>query len=175
MKRWPVFALVLLVLGLFLFLIGKPATLSVVIPESAASTSTSVESIEPPPMAAGPRIKISSVNIPVELARTPAEVQKGLSGRLSLDQDKGMLFLFAKPDTYSFWMPDMHFPLDIIWISGGKKVLGISANVPNDFDPANPKFYRPPSPAQYVLEVNAGFAARAGIKIGDGVTFLDIQ
>ena len=71
-------------------------------------------------------------------------------------------------------MPDMHFPIDMIWISSGKKVVGVSANVSNEFDPANPKFYKPPSPAQYVLEVNAGFASRLGIETGDRVTFTNI-
>jgi hypothetical protein len=184
MKRLGLVAMFLLAGGLFFYLLSRPANLPVV-PESAASTSTATAgtSTEPAPepkpdqkpqTTAASRIKIGSVNIPVEVAQTSAEVQKGLSGRLSLDQDKGMLFLFTKADIYSFWMPDMHFPLDIVWISSGKKVVGVSANVSNDFDPANPKFYRPPSPVQYVLEVNAGFAAKTGIKIGDSVSFVNI-
>ena len=181
MKRLAVLILFLLGGGLFFYLISKPAAIPVT-PISSVSTSTlptPTSSLSNPPQkplaTQEPRIKIGSVNIPVELARTPAEVQKGLSGRLSLDQDKGMLFLFVKADIYSFWMPDMHFPLDMIWISSGKKVLGVAANVSNDFDPANPKFYKPPSPAQYVLEVNAGFASRLGIETGDNVTFMNIQ
>lgn len=174
MKRSVFFALILLGAGLFFYLLSRPASLPA-IPESAASTSTpAAEPQQPPETVKSPGIKIGLVDISVELARTSAEVQKGLSGRLSLDQDKGMLFLFDKADIYSFWMPDMHFPLDIVWISSGKKVIGISADVSNDFDPANPKFYRPSSPAQYVLEVNAGFAARTGIKTGDSVTFANI-
>jgi uncharacterized membrane protein (UPF0127 family) len=189
MKRLVLVGMVLIAGGLFFYILNTPASLPIV-PESAASTSTATTYAKPestpsepasepkpaqkPPAAATASVKIGSVNIPAEVARTSAEVQKGLSGRLSLDQDKGMLFMFAKADIYSFWMPDMHFPLDIIWISSAKKVVGISADVSNEFDPANPKFYRPPSPAQYVLEVNAGFAAKNGIKIGNSVTFANI-
>lgn len=111
-------------------------------------------------------VVIGQTIIPVELATTTAAVQKGLSGRTSLDSQSGMLFVFAKPDRYRFWMPDMRFPLDIIWINNGK-VVDISENVSNKFDPANPNFYTPSQPAQYVLEVNAGFAASKHIQIGD--------
>jgi hypothetical protein len=113
-------------------------------------------------------VKISSVEIPVELARTQAELEQGLSGRPSLEADKGMLFVFSRPGTYSFWMPDMHFPIDIIWINNDK-VVDISADVSNEFDAEDPVFYRPSEPAQYVLEVNAGYAAEKEIKIGDEV------
>ena len=121
-----------------------------------------------------PLVQINEVNIPVELATTSAAVQKGLSGRLSLDSDKGMLFVFSRPAIYRFWMPDMHFPLDIIWIKNGI-IVDISQNIPNIFDPKNPKFYTPSSPAQYVLEINADFSKNKGIKIGDSVIFKNID
>ena len=89
-----------------------------------------------------PLVTINKLEIPVEVMRTEAEVQKGLSGRPYLDQDKGMLFIFAKSDIYRFWMPDMHFPIDIIWINNNQ-VVDISKNVPIDFNLANPKFYSP--------------------------------
>ncbi|OGE83874.1 MAG: hypothetical protein A3B23_01265 [Candidatus Colwellbacteria bacterium RIFCSPLOWO2_01_FULL_48_10] len=115
---------------------------------------------------ATPAVDIGRVHIPVEIARDDASLQKGLSGRVSLDPEKGMLFVFPKPDIYPFWMPDMYFPIDIIWINSGY-VVDITADVPNDFDPHNPKFYAPKTPVQYVLEVNAGFARTQNINIGD--------
>lgn len=121
-----------------------------------------------------PTAQIAGTKIQVEIATTSAAVQKGLSGRSLLDADKGMLFIFARPDTYRFWMPDMHFPLDMIWIQNGT-VVDISKNVSNKFNPAAPKFYTPSSPVQYVLEVNAGFSARKHIRIGDAVTFTNLQ
>ncbi|MBI2466143.1 MAG: DUF192 domain-containing protein [Candidatus Sungbacteria bacterium] len=119
-----------------------------------------------------PYVQINNVKILVEVAKTEAEVQKGLSGRKSLDANRGMLFIFPQPDYYRFWMPNMHFPIDIIWINENR-VVGISQNVPNEFDPKNPKFYTPPRPADQVLEVNVGFAQKKNIKVGDDVIFND--
>ncbi len=120
------------------------------------------------------KVSVNNVIIPVEVVSSYADVQKGLSGRTSLQADTGMLFLFARPSRYQFWMPDMYFPIDIIWIEEGK-VADISANVSNEFDPKNPKFYRPRVPVQYVLEVNAHFAKEHGISIGSSVEFIDIK
>ncbi len=118
-------------------------------------------------------IRIGSINISVEIAETETAIEKGLSGRPSLDRDKGMFFIFSKSGFYQFWMPNMNFPIDIIWINDGK-VVGITPNISNDFDPENPRTYSPPQPAQYVLEVNAGFSAEKNIKIGDTVILEDI-
>jgi len=120
-----------------------------------------------------PRVEINGVVIPVELATTTAAIEKGLSGKRSLDAESGMLFLFKTPYRYDFWMPDMHFPIDIIWINAGV-VEGIEHDVSNEFDPKNPKLYSPKTPVQYVLEVNAGFAKAKQIEPGDSVTFLNI-
>ncbi len=120
-----------------------------------------------------PEIVIGTTSIPVELARTSAQIQKGLSGRKSLDTEHGMLFMFSKPSVYRFWMPDMHFPLDMIWLNEGR-VVDISHDVTNTFDPAKPVYYTPRRPAQYVLEVNAGFSTAHDIRIGDLVTFKNI-
>jgi len=121
-----------------------------------------------------PYVRIGSVEIPVELAIDSASQQKGLSGRPSLDSQSGMLFIFNKPGIYTFWMPDMNFTIDIIWINDNK-VVDINANVSNNFDPENPSFYEPVAPAQYVLEVNAGFAKTENIKIGDTVSLINIK
>ncbi len=121
-----------------------------------------------------PYVKINSVEIPVEVAAGMMSRARGLSGRQSLDEKSGMLFVFSKPAIHSFWMPDMHFPIDIIWINDGK-IVDISANVSNDFSLLNPRTYKPSQPAQYVLEVNAGFAEKENIKIGDEVSFFNIK
>ena len=121
-----------------------------------------------------PLVRIGGTEIPVEVAKTDQERAKGLSGRDFLEPDKGMLFVFSQPGNYNFWMPDMNFPIDIIWITGGK-IVGIEKDVPNEFDPQNPVFYLPPKPVEYVLEVNAGFVQAHGIKIGDDVIFRNIE
>lgn len=121
-----------------------------------------------------PSVTINKLEIPVEVVRTSAEVQKGLSGRTSLDKKSGMLFVFTEADFYRFWMPDMYFPIDIIWINN-TKVVDISRNVPIDFDPVKPKFYLPSKKANYVLEVNAEFSRKNNIKIGDDVFLNNVK
>ncbi len=121
-----------------------------------------------------PSVQIGGTKIFVDVATSTVAIQIGLSGRISLDTDRGMIFVFSKPDKYRFWMPDMHFPIDIIWIDSDK-VVGITKNASNEFDPANPIFYTPPTPAQYVLEVNAGFAENRNINVGDRVILNNIK
>ncbi len=118
-------------------------------------------------------IQIDGVSIPVELAATYGEIQKGLSGRNLLDWGRGMLFNFSKPNYYRFWMRGMKFPIDIIWINDDR-VVGVTSNLPATFNSLKPKFYTPPAPADLVLEVNAGFAAQNNIAAGDYVNFLNM-
>jgi uncharacterized membrane protein (UPF0127 family) len=108
-----------------------------------------------------------SVTFRVELARTRAEVAKGLMYRQQLAPDAGMLFLFDRADVLSFWMKNTFIPLDLIFMDAGRKIVGI---VPN----AQPQSLAPlvaPSPAQFVLEINGGLAARLGIRPGAVVEF----
>ena len=122
-----------------------------------------------------PKVKIRDAQISVELATSPTAQQRGLSGRLTLDQNSGMLFIFPRPAYYRFWMPDMHFPLDFIWIGSNDEIVDITKNVSNKFDPANPIFYSPIKPAQYVLEVNADFSQKNNLAVGDKVIFEGIS
>ncbi len=86
--------------------------------------------------------------------------QKGLSGLDCMPQDQGMLFAFNVPDNYSFWMKDMHFPIDIIWLDQDKRVVTVAARV----DPSSyPRSFKPDTPSLYVLELSAGKAADFGI------------
>ena len=96
----------------------------------------------------------------VAIADTDELQQKGLSGHDPLGEDGGMLFVFDRPAAYGFWMKDMNFPIDIVWLNADKKVLTVDAAV----DPSTyPSIYYPPSPAKYVLEVGANQASAAGI------------
>jgi uncharacterized membrane protein (UPF0127 family) len=122
-----------------------------------------------------PMVRINDLSIPVEIADSSEEWSRGLSGRQSLPAEQGMLFVFPAPGMYPFWMPDMRFPIDIIWIDQDRRVIGVSENVPPLENAAKPVYYRPPSPAQYVLEVNAGFARSHGITVGDQLSLPDIQ
>jgi uncharacterized membrane protein (UPF0127 family) len=121
-----------------------------------------------------PRVLINNTAIAVELAVSDEEKMRGLSGRPSLFQNAGMLFIFSRPDYYRFWMPNMNFPIDFIWIDETGRIIGITENAPPLADTSKPVWYLPPLPAKYVLEVNAGFAKRHNIQIGDIVKFENI-
>ena len=117
------------------------------------------------------KVSINSVTFEVELVRTQKELMHGLSGRSSLAQNQGMLFVFEKPSYYSFWMRDMKFPLDIIFILDNK-VVRVFENMPaaaaND---TNPPQFGSDVLSDKVLEINAGAAKKNKIKAGDTVRF----
>jgi hypothetical protein len=104
----------------------------------------------------------------VEVANTMMSRSKGLSGHTPLADDEGMLFLFGKSGNYGFWMKDMKFPIDIIWIDGNK-ITTIAPNVPPDTYPS--PFYSD-LPSDKVLEINAGTVQKLGVKVGDEVKFI---
>lgn len=118
-----------------------------------------------------PTLIIGKNKITIDVVDNFFSRAKGLSGRESLPPDHGMLFVFSFPQPQSFWMHDMKFDLDIIWISKGK-VVEITENVPSPSKTNNvPKIVTPKVLADQVLEVPAGFAASHGIKVGDEVDF----
>lgn len=118
-----------------------------------------------------PTAKAGNKTFDLEIAKTTQELQKGLSNRKSLPENKAMLFIFPKPDYYAFWMKDMQFPLDIIFLNGNKIVM-VYKNVPppSSADQALP-IYKPEAPSDKVLEINAGLADKYNIQKGATVTF----
>ena len=117
------------------------------------------------------KVRIGGVEINAELADTPQEREKGLSGKSGLAADDGMLFIFPEPGLYQFWMSDLTFPIDIIWIGDNKKIIGVSANARPLKNMLNPTYYNPPNPVKYVLEAPAGFFELNRLKVGDAVEF----
>lgn len=114
-----------------------------------------------------PTVKINNITIPIELADTPQKQIQGLSDRAELGAESGMLFVFPDKKARSFWMKNMHFPLDIIWINDDK-IINISKNLaPKGEHPE--KIYGSEGDANYALEVNGGFCDQNDIKIGDKV------
>jgi uncharacterized membrane protein (UPF0127 family) len=99
----------------------------------------------------------------VWVAQSPKELSQGLSVVDELKEDQGMLFVFSYLDEHAFWMKDMKFPIDIIWLDSEKKIVSIKENA----DPKNfPESYQPTSPALYVLEVTDGFTKKHSLKEG---------
>lgn len=102
------------------------------------------------------------------VASTSAERMLGLGRRASLPDSQGMLFVFNRPAEQCFWMKDMQFSLDIIWLSSSKRIEQIMTNVsPGTY----PQTFCPPSPAKYVIELNAGQVKQAGIHTGEALKF----
>jgi len=116
-----------------------------------------------------PTVIINNAIFTIELALSPAEIQKGLSGRNRLPPKHGMMFLFNHKEQYPFWMSNMKFPLDFIWFDGNR-VVEITKDVPIMKDGTIPRI-TPSVPVDKVLEINAGEAETAGIQIGDTALF----
>jgi uncharacterized protein len=112
-------------------------------------------------------IYINDLAIPVTIADDPVERRQGLSNVKSLPSKEGKLFIFEKSDYYGFWMKEMLFPIDIIWIDETMKIVHIEENVlPSSY----PTSYNPPVQARFVLELNAFFVDTFRLNIGDRVT-----
>ncbi len=147
-------------------------------PETPAAIQTGTpETVSAPTetVVTGPFVRVDELVFPVEVAADPETRIKGLSGRASLDSGSGMLFVFENAERFRFWMREMEFSLDIVWISSGCVVVDISVDVPFP-DPSTPlndlPRYSPESIAKYVLEINGGEAAALGVGAGDQVKFL---
>ena len=118
------------------------------------------------PMLTTKTITIGKNVILAEVASTDEQKRDGLSGRESLAVGTGMLFIFDAPHTEGFWMKDMRLSLDIIWANGDGIIVTIFKNLsPQTY----PTVFKPSVPAQYVLEVPAGYTAQYGIAVGDKI------
>ncbi|OGY18037.1 MAG: hypothetical protein A2784_04985 [Candidatus Chisholmbacteria bacterium RIFCSPHIGHO2_01_FULL_48_12] len=113
------------------------------------------------------KLKIGKAEIKVEVADTDEARSRGLAGRDSLAEDEGMVFIFEQPGQYGFWMKGMKLPLDFVWIADNK-VVEITEDIPVDVN-ESPKVYQPQPAIDAMLEVNAGWAGRNGVKVGDRV------
>ncbi len=106
----------------------------------------------------------------VEMAETPVQRAKGLMFRKKLKNNQGMLFVFKTEKEYDFWMKNVSFPLDIIWLNNNKQVVFISP----DTQPCNNSkciAIRPNANAKYVLEINGGLVKEIGLKVGSQLIF----
>lgn len=105
----------------------------------------------------------------VEVADTDAARAQGLSGRESLLPGHGMLFTFERPGQYQFWMKDMRFGLDFVWLAGGQ-VAEVTENVlPPTLEKPDPVRLWPKAPVTSVIEVPAGWVQAQGVAVGDEI------
>ena len=113
------------------------------------------------------KLKVGNVQVVAELAETEESLAQGLSGRKSLEENSGMYFVLGEKKIATFWMKDMLFPLDIIWIDNGIIVeIDETAPIPtNNYVPS----FTSQREVTHVLEVNSGFVDKHGIQKGDSV------
>ncbi len=113
------------------------------------------------------RVEIGMHRVRVEVADTLERKTRGLSGRASLAAGDGMLFPYDQPARHRFWMLDMRFDIDIVWIRAGR-IVDITHRAPHEVRQP-PPLISPSEPADLVLEVPAGTAERLGWRPGDPV------
>jgi uncharacterized protein len=119
---------------------------------------------------AQPKVTIATkegreVTFQVEVADDPSKRELGLQYRRELPPDHGMIFLFPEESQHSFWMKNTPLPLDMIFISRDKKIVGIVEQAaPFSLDSRSVA-----APSQYVLEINGGLSRQYGLKSGDSV------
>jgi uncharacterized protein len=117
-----------------------------------------------------PGVTLRGRHFGVEIATTPAAQAHGLMERTSMPADHGMLFVFKHSAPRVFWMKNTLIPLDILFFDATHKLVSVVSDAPPCR--ANPcPLYPSDAPARYVLELNAGTAARLGVRQGDVFTF----
>jgi len=114
------------------------------------------------------KIFIRNSEFYIKIVQNEQERAQGLSGVDKMDKNVGMFFIFDTDDIRGFWMKDMNFPIDVLWIDENMKIVEISSN----FSPKSyPEVIRPKVPVRYVLEINAGIAIENGLTVGDIITY----
>jgi len=110
-------------------------------------------------------------SVTAELAVTDEERQLGLMFRTEIYPDQGMLFIFEEEGYHSFWMKNMNFPLDILWLDKDKRIIHLESQVPPCQKTPCPS-YAPLLPTLYVLELKAGSIEKKGLKLYDRLDFI---
>ncbi len=107
-------------------------------------------------------------HLEVEVMRTPAELRRGLQGHPALRDDQGMLFILDDLEIANFWMKDVTYPIDIVFLRPDGTVDHVAAAVPPCPETPCPN-YRSKTPVSHVLELRAGRAAELGLTPGHPV------
>lgn len=131
---------------------------------------TDSESIKIPGISRGQPLITFNNKVPlrVDVVDTAEGRAQGLSGRERLGPTEGLLFVFPENDYHGFWMKDMLFPIDIIWIDNNFIIVDIERSVrPDTF----PRVFEPKVPARFVIETSANFTDSFSIEVGGFVTF----
>ena len=108
-------------------------------------------------------LNLGKYNYSLAISNTGEKRAKGLSNIELMSTSGGMIFIFDKLDFYYFWMKDMKFPLDFIFIKNNE-IVDLLENIAVE---TYPKSFTSKTKANKVIELNAGEIKKSGIKIGD--------
>ena len=116
------------------------------------------------------RILVGNTTYTVSVADTVDRREQGLSGTKNLAPQTGMLFLFETAGHHGFWMKDMQYAIDIVWVNVNTDGIGTVVYIEPSVQPETyPKTYTNVNIANAVIEVTAGEVAKQNIKVGDTV------
>jgi len=144
--------------------------------EQTAPKAQTVENLQMP-LSAPQTYATTTITMPkgaivAQIADTIVKETQGLSGRASLPQGTGMLFVFDSTGPQYMWMKDMNFPLDMVWLDQNKNVTYVAVDVtPQSYEQNPPEVFSSPTPASYVIELPANDASRLGIVLGVKLNF----
>jgi uncharacterized protein len=117
------------------------------------------------------KVTVKDLELNADVPTTSELMSKGLAVKNELKENEAMLFIFEESAKHSFWMKDMKFPIDILWLDSASKVVHIERNL----QPCASVFIctscSPSVDSQYVLETVAGFAQRHDVKLGSDIDF----
>ena len=113
-------------------------------------------------------LEIGGKIVKVDISDNDCKRIQGLSGRKGMSEDTGMIFIFENSGSYGFWMKDMNFPIDILWIDKDFNITGIEKSVATS---TYPEILGEKYLAKYVLELSSGFSEKNNIKVGNKIIF----
>lgn len=111
-------------------------------------------------------LKLGDKTIKAVVAKTESEKSQGLSGKEKITDGDGMFFPFEKEGQYYFWMQNMNFPIDIIWLDKNYTIVDLTRNLKPD---SYPNSVTSQKPAQFILEINTGLIDKYQLKKGDKI------
>ncbi len=150
------------------------STTAMVKPNASTTPSTNTikndTSLSAPALSGQTKVILCDTEVLVDIADTDALREKGLSGRNTLKEGTGMLFVFETADRYGIWMKDMKFPIDIIWIDEAMHIVSIETKVAPSTYPA---VFKPTVASTYVLELPSGFSSAHNLMVGGKIRIIE--
>ncbi len=160
--------IIICLLGAFVYFVGIPYVQNFQTNTLSKQIAIEISSNEKKPILTS----FGTTTILLNLAVTNFEKERGLGGNFFLSNSNGMLFVYDRVGYPAIWMKNMIFPIDIIWLNSDFRIVDVEKNIsPITY----PTAFRPDLPAQYVLEVNAGFFDLHNIQIGDTLKLAEIE